>query len=221
MKSSYIVIIISIIILVVIYLLFFRKLYFSPFKVIHDTHNYDKLMVVVHPDDELIFGGRELLSGHGWKVVCITCGTLLSNNKLKFYSTNIRRKEFERVMDKLNCSYEIWDYEDSLTNDRWNEEALEKDLARIINEQIYRKIVTHNLDGEYGHIQHKKISRMIHHLKPKNLYVFGCDSSQINPCLDEVYSLLKLYSSQKETIKKYHRYVVHQKIFPVSFNYVC
>lgn len=214
MKISYIIL--SAIIFIIFYYLFFRNLYSSGYKIVNNKNNYNKLMIVAHPDDELIFGGRELIAESGWKVVCITCGSLLSNNKLRPCSNNIRKKEFKNVMDNLNCSYEIWDYEDSLFNDKWNETLLSNDLFKIINEKPYQKIVTHNLDGEYGHVQHKKISKLVHDLKPNNLYVFGYDTKQINPYLNKLYSLLKLYSSQKKIIKKYNKYIVHQTISSAS-----
>ena len=58
------------------------------------------LMIVAHPDDELVFGGAELIKyGILYKVVCIS----YKNNK-------IRAKEFENVMTQLNVSsYEMWD----------------------------------------------------------------------------------------------------------------
>ena len=63
----------------IVYYVFFRKLYSSARKLKGNNHlKYDKLMIVTHPDDELIFGGRLLLDKKGWKVVCITNG---SDNK--------------------------------------------------------------------------------------------------------------------------------------------
>ena len=48
------------------------------------------LMIVAHPDDELVFGGAELIKyGILYKVVCIS----YKNNK-------IRAKEFENVIGK-------------------------------------------------------------------------------------------------------------------------
>ena len=59
-----------------------------------------KLMLVAHPDDELIFGGQELLESGGWKVIALTNGDSLE-----------RRLEFKKVMAAVGADYEIWNCE--------------------------------------------------------------------------------------------------------------
>jgi len=176
-------------------------------------------MIVAHPDDELIFGGKELLKEKGWKVICITNGTQKSNNIFSFKSninTNTRSDEFIMVMNKLNYAYEIWDFEDNYFNNNWNKLLLVQQLLNVFYGRNYKKIVTHNLNGEYGHKQHKKISEIIHKLKPNNLYVFDFKETEINPYIDELNELLYLYKSQKQIIQKYYKYIVHQSIKKVT-----
>lgn len=219
MRKKYIIlIIIAIILLCIYYFLFIRKLYSSSYKIIRNKDNINKLMIVAHPDDELIFGGRELICEPGWKVICVTNATLKSNYKLDPYSTNIREDEFISVMNALDCAYEMWDYESFLFNANWDETQFMNDLIRVINERDYKKIVTHNLQGEYGHVQHRKISKMIHSLKLNNLYVFGYDMNQKNPYVNELETFLKLYPSQKNVIKKHANYIIHQLCKKVIFN---
>jgi hypothetical protein len=55
-------------------------------------------MIVAHPDDEVLFGGSQLITEKNWKVVCVTNG---NNTKRSF--------EFGSVMKLLNLDYEIWD----------------------------------------------------------------------------------------------------------------
>jgi len=228
MKNIFwVVIILFLFLLVVYYFLFNRKLYSSPNIIRENQHiTTDKLMIVAHPDDELIFGGKELIQEKGWKVVCVTNGSAKSKCIFSIYSANTRKTEFMSVMDALDCQYEIWDYEDYGFNANWNEKLLLENLQRVINEKNYKKIVTHNLNGEYGHVQHKKISELVHTLKPNNLYVFGYknklghDSDKKNCANDYVCKLnelLKLYTSQKNTVGKYYTNILQQSICKVNF----
>src|SRR6187399_1797175 len=90
-----------IIIVIVIIYLFKRPLYYSNLKMEgnKDTE-YDKLMIVAHPDDELIFGGAELVSKPGWKVVVVTNCTQGSANLFTPHMPD-RNKEFSSIMNKL------------------------------------------------------------------------------------------------------------------------
>lgn len=207
------ILIIIVVLILVYYLIFIRNLHSSD-KILKNNPSIvvDKLMVVAHPDDELIFGGRELLSEKGWKVVSITNGSIASENIFSTCSFETRQKEFISLMSYLECSYEIWDHEDNGFNSNWNIDIIKNQLINLFNESQYKKIVTHNLEGEYGHIQHKKISKIIHDLRPKNLYVFNIDESKINPYLDDFPKLSLFYASQMDLINKHYKYIVHQSL---------
>ena len=73
-----------------------------------NLNKYKKLMIVAHPDDEMIWGGSHLLEGN-YLVVCLTNG----NN-------NIRKKEFIKVMKKKDNKGLIFNYPD-LTNGKKNQ----------------------------------------------------------------------------------------------------
>lgn len=126
-----------------------------------------KLMIVAHPDDELIWGGSRLFSDD-WFVVCITNG----NNKT-------RHAEFEKVMKETGDSYLIMNFPDKVDGKKsdWanDKETISKYLSDIINMRDWDEIVTHNPDGEYGHIHHKMTSKIVTDLvedKSKLMY-FG------------------------------------------------
>nr|WBF70746.1 putative n-acetylglucosaminyl phosphatidylinositol deacetylase [Megavirus caiporensis] len=210
------VIIIIIIICCAYYYLYLRKLYSSNYIIRGNIDiDADKLMIVAHPDDETIFGGRYLIENHGWKVVCVTNASSKSNNKLSLKKYD-RTKDFIYIMDKLKCQYEIWDYEDNKFNANWNKNKFLTQIKNLFSEKKYKIILTHNLDGEYGHIQHKYISRLIHDINPKNLYVFHLNENQINPYYQKVMDLLKIYKCQNKIISKLNKYILYQSIKKVN-----
>ena len=118
----------------------------------------NKLMIVAHPDDELVFGGAELIKyGEQYKVVCIS-----------YKNDKIRSKEFQNVMKQLNISnYEMWDFKDSLqdyvnTLDE-NISYEHKSFTNLLTRK-WEKIVTHNPIGEYGHPKHKRLFETVNKL---------------------------------------------------------
>ncbi len=132
-----------------------------------DLSKTNKLMVVAHPDDELIWGGSHLMNDN-YLVVCVTCGV-----------NPVRVKEFERTMKETNDQYIMLGYPD-LTNgqkDNWDSsrEYIQNDLQSIISLKDWDTIITHNPDGEYGHIHHKMTSTMMTNLveDKDKLYYFG------------------------------------------------
>lgn len=144
----------------------------------------DKLMIVAHPDDESLFGGAQLILESNWKVVCVTNG----NNP-------VRRAEFISVMSATNCDYEIWNYPDIYRNP-FDEDLLAKDFSRLIQENDWSKIVTHNSAGEYGHPHHIQIHHLLKHIESVCVFGFGGP-----PLSDEIWQrkveLVSLYKSQK------------------------
>lgn len=112
-----------------------------------DLDGYNKLMIVAHPDDEMLWGGAALIQDD-YLVICITCG-----------SDKERVKEFKNVMNETNDKYLMLGYPDKVMGKRseWESEreAIAKDILTILEFKDWDMIVTHNKDGEYGHIHHK------------------------------------------------------------------
>lgn len=165
-----------------------------------ESISYNKLMIVVHPDDESIFGGYHLLNEE-YVVVCVTCGV-----------NNIRLQEFKKAMELTNDRFEYLSHTDLDQNNvisDWSSEydTINLEIKDIINRQDWDLIVTHNPDGEYGHIQHEMISKIVTEnvTNKDKLYYFGLfyDNNTENSAtaLDEnSYSskrnLLNIYESQ-------------------------
>ena len=109
-----------------------------------------KLMIVAHPDDETIWGGAHLLDG-GYLVLCLTNG-----------SDPQRADEFRRAVIQSGNVPLILSYPDK-TNFRRNnwiyaEKGIENDIRFVMSAKEWDFVVTHNPQGEYGHIHHKLTS---------------------------------------------------------------
>ena len=114
-------------------------------------------------------------------------------------------------MNRFGCQYEIWDFEDNLFNANWNQNKVLDKLNNLFKKHSnYKMVVTHNKDGEYGHIQHKKVHELVSKLHPKNLYVFGYNKNSSNPFTERLVDISSVYGSQKDIIEKYMKYIIHQ-----------
>lgn len=165
----------------------------------------DKLMIVAHPDDESIFGGAALLRENGWKVICLTNG-----------DDDTRSREFRKAMKMVGAAYEIWDYPD-IYKGSFDRDMVCKDLRKTINKQKYRRIVTHNLCGEYGHSQHISLSKILHDQGLTNLYVFDT-SKEVIPfkLIQKKLKLLSIYKSQMFVIEDLLHYILYERIVPFT-----
>lgn len=131
-----------------------------------DVSNVENLMIVAHPDDELLWGGSHLIDDD-YLVVCITCGPVQE-----------RVNEFVKVMNETNDKYIMLGYPDKTNGERDNWDNYRNDIyeniQEIINLKEWNMIVTHNPDGEYGHIHHKMTSSLVTRaVTTDNLYYFG------------------------------------------------
>ena len=164
------------------------------------------VMFVAHPDDETLWGGNGLYKDK-YLVVCITCGV------------DARRvEEFKKVMDVTGDDYMMLSYPDLVDGkrSRWDDEwdAISSDIDKILGLKEWDLIVTHNPDGEYGHIHHKMTNKLVTIYADKSkLYFFGRFHYGKIPNADKLYRLtdeefafkkdkvLPLYVSQYNTIR--------------------
>lgn len=174
-----------------------------------------RLMIVAHPDDETIWGGAHLLKDK-YTVVCITCGTV-----------DYRTKEFERIMSITEDDYLMLGFPD-VTNGHINSwDSIYNDiystLKGIIDSNEWDIVITHNPEGEYGHIHHQMTSNMVTDLANKNkLYYFGKYylASDINnvtiPTVEDLLydrkmnELIPTYLSQPLAMKSHHHMMNHE-----------
>ena len=180
----------------------------------------NKLMIVAHPDDETIWGGGHLKEG-GYLVVCITNG----KNKE-------RKREFLDAVEMSGNTALILGYPDKLFGERDDWEKVDSkitdDIGFIMSYKAWDLIVTHNPDGEYGHIHHKMTSEIVtkvyDRLKPQTaLYYFGqyhkaaempAQSDDFSPISEEQQDfkdrILECYESQKDTIEKFRHMLPYE-----------
>lgn len=178
------------------------------------------LMVVAHPDDEVIFGYRQLKNPELF-VLCVTNG-----------QNEVRRKEFNSVMDKFGLEGMMWQYPDV-----WDGSFPEEEVTHRIKELLgrdYDNIITHNAMGDYGHSQHTALHWIIRQIKPKNMYVFDnhymAAPLQFDELRDKMDILKTMYKSQydlgtydwHETREYYNpsnqmmRYIVSENLIKVQ-----
>ncbi len=175
-----------------------------------DLSSCTKLMIVAHPDDEVLWGGAEVAQG-GYFILCLTNG----NNAT-------RKAEFMKVLEQSGNKGMILSYPDTVAGVRsqWKAESpkIAHDLDVLMNYKAWGKVVTHNPAGEYGHIHHKLTNVLVTQMYFKNyqledLYYFEIHYSkkQIekiggtlkrvpSDLLNEKLSLFKIYASQKACV---------------------
>ena len=111
------------------------------------------LMLVAHPDDEALFGFHDLFYNNV-TVICFTNGTHPR-----------RRAEFECSARTLNFRGHMLNYRDSeggtLRIDSWknisDETFYRNEVRPLFKDESYDIVVSHDANGEYGHIQHKRV----------------------------------------------------------------
>lgn len=184
---------------------------------IHKTHpilDYsliDTVIFVAHPDDELIFFGGFLLRNKNVLVVCLTNG-----------GNRIRRREFFYSMKLLDTPYRMYDFIDGV-DCKWNEKRVLKKVNSILKKRTeWKKILTHNVEGEYGHYQHKQLNCIISKSIAKNfILTHSISSKQLksgkyllqNELINRKKTLAQeCYKSQHWIIEQLHIYFTNEKV---------
>ena len=147
------------------------KMIFSDLKLFLDSIQIDKVMIVVHPDDEVLWGSNALENEDDWLVICLTNG-----------ENHTRSTQFNDAMDLYGVERLIWNFPDR-SSKGFNKNDLvgiQKELSIILNQDYIKKVVTHNPDGEYGHPAHKAISQLIYNIIEfkEKLYYFNFDGDK-------------------------------------------
>ena len=116
----------------------------------------DKLLIVAHPDDEILWGGSNLLSQPGWFVICST-----------HLNDPVRSREFFSTMSYCNVTrYIMFDVkdeytEDPLVADKLYDGSIFDNFLKKLATKSWKLVLTHSEKGEYGHEHHKKVHRLV------------------------------------------------------------
>ncbi|KNC86160.1 hypothetical protein SARC_01686 [Sphaeroforma arctica JP610] len=121
-----------------------------------ETTTRKRLMIVCHPDDEVIFGGEELLNHPGeWVVVYIT-------------NDHRRPKGVKKMVEALNLNEAIiFGLADSMVDEFKYPIEFVEEIYKLLCSQVWDQIATHGEDGEYGHRQHIALHQIVYHLMQK------------------------------------------------------
>ncbi len=145
---------------------------------ISDPSNINALLLVAHPDDETIFCGGTMLTypSWNWTVICLTH----SLDSQSPYS-KVRSQQFHQAMETFKQQNVHITYKD-LGQDDKDKDITESDLNRwqgaVQALNLSPDIVfTHNPQGEYGHEQHKAVSRISHEIF-SNVWEFICPGAR-------------------------------------------
>lgn len=176
------------------------------------------LMIVAHPDDEILWGSKELIE-EKYLVVCVTCG-----------KDKTREHEIEEALKLTGDDLISLNYTDKFLGhkSKWitEQKKIEKDIKKIVNMKKWNKIVTHNINGEYGHIHHKKIHDMVANTNAENIQYFGKyytkrkiinQTDLDNYKLDEQTlktkkAILRKYKSQDRVIQMFSHMIPYENI---------
>ncbi len=156
------IIMLFILLIFTVFIVLFSKTYLRKNGLLrfHDWKNVDNLMIVAHPDDETLWGSEELINNR-YLVVCITCGT---NKK--------REKEIEQALKISKDRLIVLDKPDKVKGKRsdWKhyKKQIELEINYIMKKKNWNNIVTHNPEGEYGHIHHKMTNKIVTKVYNKN-----------------------------------------------------
>lgn len=156
----------------------------------------DKLLIVAHPDDEVLWGGINLLLQPGWFVVCASHA-----------SDPVRSKEFYKTMSFCNVTkYVMYDVKEEYTEDEdeayrmFSGTPFEAGL-RELSRHPWKLVLTHNDRGEYGHEHHRSVHKLVKRYFPASkTFGIGSRLSELNIELKR--NLLVYYKKTQAIAKK-------------------
>ena len=173
---------------------------------------YNNVMIVAHPDDEILWGGANLFK-EDYFVVCLTNG----------YNFE-RANEFRKILNFTKNVGIILSYPDlqDFIKDDWKlvKKGMIQDLIKILNFKAWKKIVTHGPDGTGGHYHHIKTFEFVTDVAKKinkydHLYYFAkyYNKSEIPKNINRISAQELKYKIIEVSIYKTKRNSIYQNWF--------
>ena len=115
----------------------------------------DLLLIVAHPDDELLWFGGALPTyagerGMAVQVMYMACNSYLRRLELLCGLWECGVRSYPDIADFEDYNYQRVDY----AYRAWGKENILSHLVRLLRRYQPEAVVTHDLKGEYGHTQH-------------------------------------------------------------------
>jgi hypothetical protein len=156
----------------------------------------DKLLIVAHPDDEVLWGGLNLLLQTGWFVVCAS-----------HLSDPVRSREFFKTMSFCNVTrFVMYDVKEEYTDDEDESDSqfygtpFEKGISEL-TKHPWKLVLTHNPEGEYGHEHHRTMHRLVMKHFP-SAQTFGIGKKLTASQIELKRNMLVFYSKTQDICKK-------------------
>ena len=156
----------------------------------------DKLLIVAHPDDDVLWGGMNLLLEPGWFVVCAS-----------HLNDPVRSKEFYKTMSFCNVTrYMMYDVKEEYTEDEDESDAQFYDTpfedgVKELATHSWKLVLTHNSQGEYGHKHHQTVHRLVKKYFPE-AKTFGVDKKLPANQVELKRNMLVFYKKTQAICKK-------------------
>lgn len=142
--------------------------------------------IVAHPDDCVIFAWPMMrqLKNHEWMVIYLT-----------YSDSDPRAQEMKRFWKKFNVDTVFLGYHDDYRDIEsgvlsFDSAAAAVDLITSGNQ--FDLLLTHNLDGDYGHPHHKFVSRSVTECMRPKIYFANDINSNIKIVSEERYNIDEL-----------------------------
>lgn len=194
-----------------IYKMFF---YIIKYKVANpklDIEKINKVIFIAHPDDEILSMGNFIIkNSENMLVVSFTNGGNIT-----------RLNEFKSAMNALNIQYQMWNFVDAIDY-KWNEKKVLKKIKKILAlKEEWKMVITHNMEGDYGHFQHKEVSRLVRKAYKGNNIFMPVSSKKLfedknklkaKESEEKIEFFKNYYKSQKHILILYEKYFKFEKI---------
>lgn len=161
------------------------------------------ILFVAHPDDDVLFFNRIMKTEKPY-VVLLTTGSLM-----------IRLKEFKKAMKYYGLRFNYYPLD--------TQDEREDKLASIIKSELkkgnFEKCFSHSVNGEYGHVMHKRVGRAVLENAECRLFTTvsadETDKKENELTEDEKKEKINIfrtiYSSQNFVLDEYEMWVYHEK----------